>query len=722
MKFTPLALALVCTSLLPTETSAHRIQLSSFAPDIAQRYVHRLTERFNAVKKAYVPHNAAAMSQPVSHHTYLTEASSDAPLKIAQRFVKERLHIGSDGYKVSSMYTSKHNGVTHIYLKQVVDGLEVANGDFNINIDRTGRVVSYGDAFYRADGKSVQLEEGDEPSSSTGRSHPKKQKSFIMQLFGNDNAEDDESDAVAADEENQEQGHQVPFPPAHSARDRFIDAGEAVLALAKYLKVDTPPRDRIVVTTETSLTGEPQSRVLGFSFTETNGIPVVQKFIHFYDKATRQSRLRRVWDIVAEMEENWFHAHVDAVTGEVVSLNDWVSDASYEVYPLGVNDPADGERKVVHDPANKEASPFGWHGISKTKSFTTTRGNNVMAQENLDGSEENDLDTNFRPDGGKELKFEYAVNLKKEPSTYLNASITNLFYWNNIMHDLFYQYGFDEQSGNFQKNNNGRGGKGGDEVIANAQDGSGYNNANFATPPDGQNGKMRMYVWDQTKPKRDGDMEAGIIIHEYAHGISTRLTGGPMNSNCLGWGEAGGMGEGWGDFFATALRMRPEYNHDNDFAMGSYSFGQAKGIRKYIYSTDMTTNPSTYKFIKRFGYFGVHAKGEVWAVMLYDMYWNLVDAYGFSEDWYNPQAKGTKSSPAGNVVALQLVIDGMKMQPCSPNFVNARDAILQADEVNYQGMHFCEIWKAFAKRGLGLKAKKGGNEDFSLPDECNQKN
>ncbi|KAG1717917.1 hypothetical protein EDD22DRAFT_964290 [Suillus occidentalis] len=41
-------------------------------------------------------------------------------------------------------------------------------------------------------------------------------------------------------------------------------------------------------------------------------------------------------------------------------------------------------------------------------------------------------------------------------------------------------------------------------------------------------------------------MEAGIVIHELAHGLSTRLTGGPKNSGCLGWGEAGGMGEGWG--------------------------------------------------------------------------------------------------------------------------------------------------------------------------------
>jgi extracellular elastinolytic metalloproteinase len=57
---------------------------------------------------------------------------------------------------------------------------------------------------------------------------------------------------------------------------------------------------------------------------------------------------------------------------------------------------------------------------------------------------------------------------------------------------------------------------------------------------------MRMYLWNTASPYRDGDMEEGIVIHELSHGLSTRLTGGPLNSGCLGWGEAGGMGEGWG--------------------------------------------------------------------------------------------------------------------------------------------------------------------------------
>jgi extracellular elastinolytic metalloproteinase len=145
----------------------------------------------------------------------------------------------------------------------------------------------------------------------------------------------------------------------------------------------------------------------------------------------------------------------------------------------------------------------------------------------------------------------------------------------------YFRYGFDEVSGNFQQYNFGRGGAENDGVIANAQDGSGFNNANFMTPPDGQNGQMRMYLWNSTLPYRDGDLEAGIVIHELSHGLSTRLTGGPKNSGCLGFGESAGLGEGWGDFLATTIRSTKNYS---DFAMGAWPINQESGIRKFLYA------------------------------------------------------------------------------------------------------------------------------------------
>jgi len=310
------------------------------------------------------------------------------------------------------------------------------------------------------------------------------------------------------------------------------------------------------------------------------------------------------------------------------------------------------------------------------------------------------------------LNFDFSINYDQEPDYYVDGATSNLFYWNNIIHDIFYQYGFDEQSGNFQEFNFDRGGTGNDAVQANAQDGSGYNNANFATPPDGSRPRMRMYVWTRTNPMRDGDLDNGIIIHEYGHGISNRLTGGPSNVNCLPSGEPGGMGEGWGDWWATALRQRTTYTRDDVFPMAPYS--NVVGIRKFPYTTDMSINPETYSYITRAGYEGVHAKGEVWCGILWEAYWNLVDEHTFQPDWYENNAP----RPGGNIQILQDVVDGLKLQPCRPTFVDARDAILEADRVNWEGRNVCSLWRAFAKRGLGEGALSGGRESFTVPSNC----
>ncbi|KAJ7212043.1 hypothetical protein GGX14DRAFT_621454 [Mycena pura] len=38
------------------------------------------------------------------------------------------------------------------------------------------------------------------------------------------------------------------------------------------------------------------------------------------------------------------------------------------------------------------------------------------------------------------------------------------------------------------------------------------------SPPDGQNRRMRMYLWNTALPYRGGDCEAGIVLHELSHG------------------------------------------------------------------------------------------------------------------------------------------------------------------------------------------------------------
>ena len=114
--------------------------------------------------------------------------------------------------------------------------------------------------------------------------------------------------------------------------------------------------------------------------------------------------------------------------------------------------------------------------------FTITRGNNVHAytDRDNDGLE----DPGGAPDGGPGLDFDFPIDLGEHAQFNVNANITNLYRWCNVVHDLMYLYGFDDPSGNFQTNNYGRGGVGGDAVRCEGMDGSGESNANFSTPAD----------------------------------------------------------------------------------------------------------------------------------------------------------------------------------------------------------------------------------------------
>lgn len=458
----------------------------------------------------------------------------------------------------------------------------------------------------------------------------------------------------------------------------------------------------------------------------------------------------------------------------------------YRIFRWGLNDPTEGKRTNEKGERYDEASPLGWHTVPGKHSpfsaqesdgarsvvgdntvYFDTRGNNVFAQADPTGNGEWKSGSIKRPQGrlssdnSTDMEFNYPYKWRKSekkhaelpPADYVAAAIVQLFVTINEYHDLLYAYGFDEASGNFQENNFGRGGEGDDGVIAFAQDGAGTDNADFMTPPDGQRGRMRMYVWDQSTPFRDGDFEAGIVIHEYSHGLSTRLTGGPANSGCLGWGESGGMGEGWGDALASIIRRTGAAPHD--WPMGSWASNRAKGIRNYPYSTNKTINPETYSYLDHAGYWGVHAIGEVWATMLNEAEEALVLEHGFTTNLFPPVTNATAEEQAaffltedelaslgkhrvskrrvprhGNSLLIQLILDGMKLQPCRPSFFDARDAIVQADKHLTGGQNKCVLWKAFAKRGLGTDARVIGRtpwgggkrtDGYAVPHECKSK-
>ncbi|MEO5907142.1 MAG: M36 family metallopeptidase [Saprospiraceae bacterium] len=538
---------------------------------------------------------------------------------------------------------------------------------------------------------------------------------------------------------------------------------------------------------------------------------------------------------------------------------------SYRVLPLTVESPNHGSFELVSGVNDPLASPFGWHDVDgeEGSEYTYTRGNNVHAYLDRNWDYNSDMDVS----GGAGLVFDFPYDPNLEPSGNQNAAATNLFYWNNIMHDFAYHYGFNEIAGNFQDLNYTGQGMDEDYVEAHAQHGDSdvnacgnqdnggvacLNNANFSTPIDGFNGRMKMFTWDQnssnkfldvlepveyagkiltglasfgpditTTPvtglveiadaansnstqgcsvltdevdyngkiviidrgicdfsekvlhaqdagaigaiicnfeegviamgpgqdaelvtipsvliansdcqrirvaaakglkvslvspppdggpvRRDGAVDNSVIAHEYAHGISNRLTGGPSASNCLSEEEGSSLGEGWSDFFALVTTVKPGDTGAKRRGIGTFASKEStdgRGIRTFPYSTEMSENPHTFDDVL---FEGVpHGVGSVWAAMLWDLYWAFSDAYGWDADLYN----GT----GGNNIVIQLVMDGLKLQPCNPGFIDARNAIIQADQINNNGVNECLIWQVFARRGLGWDADGGDPSETS---------
>nr|WP_294936321.1 T9SS-dependent M36 family metallopeptidase [uncultured Flavobacterium sp.] len=633
---------------------------------------------------------------------------------------------------------------------------------------------------------------------------------------------------------------------------------------------------------------------------------------------TDSNTLRLAWDLnfYSQDYKHLWSVRIDAVNGNLLEKHDWViscafgdadhknhnhnainftdkafkvnpfdtQSGSYRVFPFNIESPNHGARQLITTPHNVTASPYGWHDTNGAvgAEYTTTRGNNVWAMEDADGDGTGNNPTTggagVSPDGTASLTFDFPYGgTGVAATTYTSAATTNLFYMNNIMHDIFYQYGFNEANGNFQQNNYGKGsqpGITGDAVIADSQDGGGTNNANFATPVDGTRPRMQMYLWDvgpqptivvSSPPSvagtytvrdnnfspghvalpaapagisgafvlfddgtpdnsdactaavnaaalngkiavirrgtctfvekvlfaqnagaiaaviinnvdgtiimggadasitipavsmtmaegealiaamatatvnatisgagavfvnSDGDFDNGVIAHEYGHGISTRLAGGPANSSCLQTSEQ--QGEGWSDFFALMLQLKPGDTRNDARGIGTFVMNQTvdgPGIREYKYSTDMSVNPHTFGDTNDMWYndgtsdrVDVHAVGSVWCAMLWDLAWNYMDKYGYDSNIYN----GT--GLAGNQRVVRLVLDAIKLQPCGPSFVTARNAIIAADQATTGGQDYCLIWETFARRGLGQNATSGTNsgvagiqdqvEDFTVP-------
>ncbi|HEY3528849.1 MAG TPA: M36 family metallopeptidase [Nocardioides sp.] len=190
------------------------------------------------------------------------------------------------------------------------------------------------------------------------------------------------------------------------------------------------------------------------------------------------------WDTDNQLRETV----VDA-WGRVVRSTLRTAQDTYNVFK---EDPDKTPQAPVTDPADLTASPNGWlDGLDQH--IDQIFGNNAHAY--IDANADNKPD----PAGAADSDgvFDKVFDPTTQPSTDNNKAVAvqNLFYLNNLIHDTLFEAGFTPAAGNFQEDNFGEGGRGGDPVLAEAQDGSGTDNANFATPRDGKSGRMQMYLW-----------------------------------------------------------------------------------------------------------------------------------------------------------------------------------------------------------------------------------
>ncbi|KAJ1344763.1 hypothetical protein BSLG_010701 [Batrachochytrium salamandrivorans] len=374
----------------------------------------------------------------------------------------------------------------------------------------------------------------------------------------------------------------------------------------------------------------------------------------------------------------WFEVRVNANTGVVVSKESFKRGFTYKAVNLPNESPNDGFSTIV-DPENIQSSPKGW-----TEGFRTI-GNNVWA--NAEGGRLFETTTKG--------VFSGIFDPMLPPQTPKNTAvgIINAFYVANMLHDITYQYGFTEKAGNFQKNNFGKGGKGKDPVIIDIQSSKETDSAEFSTPLDGYPGVLTLYIYTATEPNRDPALDNTILIHELTHGLSDRLTGGAQTKMCMTDTESLGLSEGYSDIVAMILTAKPEDTRNTIKVIGEYVEGDSRGIRDYPYTTDMRFNPLAYK--DAVGEKDPYRLGTIWATMLWEVYWNFVDAHGFSANLHD----ATQSK--GNIIFLQLLVGTLMIQPCDPTFISARDAMLATDHAYYGGVHEHLIRQGFAKRGLG---------------------
>ena len=606
-----------------------------------------------------------------------------APLDVAIEYLQENaadFNLTSADFSefvVKSEVFSQHTRVTHIAMQQMLNGLPVQNTYANVAVDNDGRILA----------------------ASTN---------FLSGIGG-------------------EQQSEVVFEPEVDS----VQAFQSLVSALGLTLTETPS-----VTSSSS--GVSQQQTLSGGGVAEGNVDVQLVYV------PSASGVDLAWSL------EFLAPSVDAAYSGVVSADaagnalyavDRMRDAFYRVYELPDGHPGAVDSTIVTDAVvDARASQFGWHDTDGVvgPEFTDTRGNNVWVSEGIAGANGfNTLGT--MAEGGPDLEFDYPYNDLLGPFAQENveAATVQAFYIANVLHDSLYRYGFDEAAGNFQANNYTGNGLPGDQMIISVADPDSV--GNILPLEDGIAPLMQLgFSPNGTSIAMDPD----VVIHEYAHGVWERTLGGPLTpaqQTSADGDQVGAMNEGFADYLAVWYGMQDTYTPDFPRYMGPYSdvLLNGEGIRSVPYAHDLSVDPITFdSWNDDPGHMGnqnnqIHNGGTIWASFLYDMTWELIFKYGgvrnadamqvaFNEDVYQSVgglagrhstltntigADDIDLTTGANNLALQLVLDGLKMSPLDPTFGQMRDSILAADVALTGGVNHDAIWRAASRRGLGYSSE-----------------
>jgi len=614
---------------------------------------------------------------------------------IAMNHLVNELGITENELVIKDIITE--GGYVNVHFRQIIGGKELSNVAANVNIHRkTGNVISYGSTLIPTAMRDTSQAEGDVdveviPILPLDKIYNSK---FI---YGNQSNKLSVTDAIA----------------------KFSTVLGYNINPSQLTMVENNDPDKTTI------------KGVGYTFDDT--IDVEEKVIPL-----NADSFDYVYELTVELEDHLFVADISTTTGELYDIYDLARSATYRAVPWNNVDIGEGSKLIV-DPENKNASPRGWNRDGKYL-YYYTNGNNVKAVLDWDTSVSYDANQKFiATSTRKELIFDYKYNANaaKAKDNY-KAAVTNAFYITNILHDFFYVYGFTEKAGNFQTNNWNKGGKGNDQLVVLIQNPSGNNNAYMICGADGKSPRMKLLIYNRIKDiERDPAFSNQVIIHEYTHGVSGRLVGGPSQTGCFKDPEADCINEGLSDFFSLLITTKKNENNKKELTWAKWLSNGTS--RKYKYTRDQKVNPLTYSNLSHAKNTEIeaHFGGQLWASIMFDVTWEVIDAYGFSSnillnsnngDDKNVSLEVNSRDLPGNIRLAKIVVDALKLMPCNPTFIEARDSIFLAQRQfsNFKRMR-CALWRGFAARGLGVNAKAGSKDssgnityvnNHDIPSDC----